>query len=720
MVRPSPRSVVPHVVAFCCRNAWLIVSLGILVGAGCSYHAFRHFSLNSNINGILSERLDWRQRELQFEHAFGRYQTIVAVVDAPTSELKDAAIAELVRALNDDAGKFERVGVPNEVEFFQKYGMLFEDSAALQQRLDGLVRAEPLIRDLSEDLSLRGLVAMLEDILIGVNSGRVALDALGPTFTLFSDTIDDVLAGRPSSFSWSALSQGKFVRDRAIGIIEVKPMLDYRSIEPGHLATQEIRKLAEEIIPRFQARVRLTGPVAVSDEEFGSIKENAWRNGLITGGIVLSVLWLALRSMRLVFAIIISTAVGLSATAAVGLAIVGSFNIISVYFAVLFVGIGVDFAIQFSVRYRAERFLISNLPSSVISAGNHVSFPLTLASLATAAAFFSFLPTDYRGLSELGLIAGCGMLIAFAASISLLPALIIVSNPKEEDAPAGYTVLAPVDEALARYRTPIIASTIAIVIAALPSLYWLKFDFDPTNLRNPRSESIATYRDLATDPANAVNGVEVLAPSLEKADEIAVTARAVPNVFRAMTLSSFLPEQQAEKIEKLRRAKASLEAVLKPADNAQEASDDENVAALREGAERLNDLGRHPDARSNAPAVRLASRLDLLAAAPTSVRKSAQATFIQPFVANLKSLDNALDVSPVTMSTLPESLRNNWITRDGLSRVSISPRGDLSGPDDLRRFAIDVLTVIPNATEGPISIYEAGRTVVLVAPQLVV
>ncbi len=170
--------------------------------------------------------------------------------------------------------------------------------------------------------------------------------------------------------------------------------------------------------------MRLTGPIAINDEQFGSIKENAVRNGAITVAIVVFILWLALRSGPLILALVINLLVGLAATAALGLMMLGAFNIISIYFAVLFVGIGVDFAIQFSVRYRDERHRLGDLQTAFRSAGSRVALPLALASLATAAGFFSFLPTDYKGVSELGLIAGVGMLVAFLTSMTLLPALI--------------------------------------------------------------------------------------------------------------------------------------------------------------------------------------------------------------------------------------------------------------------------------------------------------
>ena len=205
-----------------------------------------------------------------------------------------------------------------------------------------------------------------------------------------------------------------------------------------------------------------------------------------------------------------------------GLLLVGKFNLISVYFFVLFVGIGIDFSIQYSVRYRAERHDIPNLREAIRAAGYYVAAPLTLAGFATALGFFSFLPTNYKGVSELGAIAGCGMLIAYLTSVTVLPALIDLLNPAGEPEPLGYTALAPLDHFLDRNRLTVLWGVVATVVILLPSLYWLRFDFNPLNLRNPHTEAHGDLsRSRRSDPATNLNALEVLAPNLEAADAVA-------------------------------------------------------------------------------------------------------------------------------------------------------------------------------------------------------
>ncbi len=212
---------------------------------------------------------------------------------------------------------------------------------------------------------------------------------------------------------------------------------------------------------------------------------------------------------------------GLAVTAATGLAMVGAFNPISVAFAVLFVGIGVDFGIQLSVRYRRERHVNNNLNAALAAAAAGIANPLALAAAATAAGFYAFGPTDYRGISELGLVAGTGMIIAFITTITLLPALLTLSKPPGEPKEIGYRRLAPVDRFMARHRIPILLLTGVAVMAGLPLLNDLKFAFNPLSLRSAKVESVATLLELMRDPANTLNGVDVLAPSLQDAEAMA-------------------------------------------------------------------------------------------------------------------------------------------------------------------------------------------------------
>jgi hopanoid biosynthesis associated RND transporter like protein HpnN len=627
--------------------------------------------------------------------------------------LTGAATVDLTRALAEEKALFPDVSNAGATEFFAQHGLLFLPKEALAKDLGGLIQGEALVQDLASDRSLRGLIAGLEDVLLGLQSNRLRLDDLGRPLNQVSDTLDNVLAGRPASFSWRVLMQGRPAAPNDLrGFIEVHPKLDFSALQPGLRASEAIRRIAADVLPKYQASLRLTGVVTMNDEQFGTIKENAVRNGVVTLAIVAFILWLALRSGRLMAAVAVNLFVGLAATAALGLFMVGAYNLISVYFSVLFVGIGVDFGIQFSVRYRSERHDIGDLAKAIRSAGFRIGAPLTLAACATAAGFLSFLPTDYKGVSELGQIAGCGMLIAFATTITLLPALIVLLNPPGEPEPLGYSSLAPIDDYMNRRRIGIIAGTAIVVVGGLPLLDWLSFDFNPINLQSPKTESIATYIELSRDPSADTNAIQVLAPSLEQGNVIAARVSKLPEVSHVVTLSSFVPDDQGEKLPLVQNAATKLAPAFDPKNGQPPPADAENVEALNEGAQRLMEAAGDRRGPGADAARRLSLDLSKLALATRAARDKATDSFIWSLGQVLDSLQASLQTPLVTLASLPQDLTRDWVTSDGRARVSIAPKDDPSDNGAMRRFARAVLAVEPSATEGPISILQAGDLVV--------
>src|SRR5260370_11654457 len=332
--------------------------------------------------------------------------------------------------------------------------------------------------------------------------------------------------------------------------VEIRPVLDYAALMPRKVATEAIGQAAADldIGAKYGAKLRLRGPGGIADGEYAPLEEAAFVNTTVPIVVVLTILWLALRSWHIILAVFVSLIVGLSITAAIGLAMVGARSLIAVAFVVLFIGLGVDFGIQFSVRYRAERHEVDNLHEALVNTESHVGAPLTLAAAATAAGFLSFLPTDYKGLSELGLLAGLGMIIAFLTSITLIPALLTVLRPPGEPEEMGFKSLAPVDRFMERHRTPVIVGTGLVVAAGLPLLYWLQFDFNPLNLRSAKVESVATFLELRSDPSIGASSIYVLAPNKEAANTDAERLSKLTEVSSIRTVENFIPADQQPKL----------------------------------------------------------------------------------------------------------------------------------------------------------------------------
>jgi len=700
---------------------WRIISFSALLVAVSTWYVATHFAINTDIGRLLESDAPWAQRDAAIDKAFPqRGQLILAVVQAPAGELADAAANALADALRKRPERFHAVSQPGGGPFFERNGLLFADTAAVAGMAQQLAQARPLIGGLARDPSLRGLADTLGSLLgMPLQMGQVRLEDMAKPLNAASDTLDRVLAGKPAAMSWAGLVDDSLrpgPDGLAYAFVVVSPVLDYSDLEAGDAAARAIREAAGQLdlAGHYGAAVRLTGPQRLADEEFSSVSDGAALNGALTVLVVIGILWMALRSGRLIVAVLINLFAGLLMTAALGLAMVGALNMISVAFAVLFVGLGVDFGIQYGVRYRAERHDTDHLQEALVMAAHGTSAPLLLAAAATAAAFFCFLPTDYRGVAELGQIAGVGMGIAFLTTFSLLPALIRVLRPGGEAESPGFAWLAPADAFFDRHRKPVLFGTIALILIGAPLLPHLRFDFDPLHLKDPQSESMATLAALRDAPQAGTDDVSVLAPSLAQAQAVADKVGKLPEVARAVTLQTFIPADQPAKLDAIRAASAALGPALGqtplPA-----ATDTQRVNALRNAARQLSTAAAEHPGPGAQSASRLADHLKTLAQADAATRDRAEQAIALPLRLALARLQRSLDAQPVTQQTLPPELVRDWLTPDGRALVSIAPKlpppGQAGRDAALDRFIAAVQRVEPTATGGPIAIRGSADTI---------
>jgi hopanoid biosynthesis associated RND transporter like protein HpnN len=593
--------------------------------------------------------------------------------------------------------------------------MLFLPLTDVQATLQQLFKAQPFLGAMAADPSLRGILDSLSTALLGVTSGQAKLADLDAPIARFADSFSAAANGQVKYLSWRSLITGAPPRPEELRrFIEIQPALDFNALEPGKQASDAIRGTARALglAPENGVRVRLTGDVPLSDEEFGTLTDRAWLMGAAMLGGVLLTLWLALRSFKLIFAILVTLVVGLAVTMALGLLAVGVFNIISIAFIALFVGLGVDFGIQFSVRYRSERFLQPDLAKALCHTGRSVGVPLALAALATAVGFFSFLPTEYTGVAELGLVAGVGMMVAFLTSITLLPALLMLLLPGAEEQDVGFESLAWLDRYLTRRRKLVLriaalAGTVALVLSV-----FLRFDSNPLDLRSPKVESVSTLFDLMKNPETSPNTIDAPAPSLAAADGLAAKLSGLPLVAQALTLSSFIPEDQDRKIALVADANGILDSTLNPFDVKTPPGDGEIKASLAATAAKLRAAAGDDQAKSAADARNLADALTKLAEGGPDNRARAAKAFVPSLKTMLRQLTDSLTPQKVTLASIPPDMRAEWLASDGTARVQVFPKDTSNNPAALSAFSDQVLAVAPQATGAPISIRESGRTIV--------
>jgi hopanoid biosynthesis associated RND transporter like protein HpnN len=703
-------------VSLCARLPWIVAALGLALAVAAIIYAGGHFALSTNTDALISPKLEWRQRGAAFDKVFPQNDSIVVVVDGKTPELAEQAASALTDRLAARTDLFNGVRRPDGGPFWAKNGLLYAPTADVRSQMDKLISAQPFLGPIAADPSLRGLAATLSTALTGVTTGQAKLQDLHAPIARLADTLTSLRAGKTTYFSWQALIAGGAPDPHELRkLILVNPKLDYSQLQPAEDASAAIRKTAADLDlgPAHGVRVRLTGLAPLQDEEFGTLADRAALIGALALGAIVLMLWAAVRSARLIAVILATTMVGLVSAAAAGLLVFGAFNVISVAFIPLFVGLGIDFGIQFTVRFRSEQLTAPDSQAALKAAGAGMGRPLTLAATAIALGFLAFAPTDYNGLSQLGWIAGIGMFIALLLNLTLLPALITLTRPRtgggEEP---GQASLERLDGWVLKNRRLVIGTSVgaAVVCAALTP--FLRFDFNPIHLRSIHVESVSTLLDLMQDPDQSPNTLQAQRPTLVEADALAVKVRGLKEVDEARTLSSLIPTDQDAKLAIIKDAAGLLAFTLDPLVIAPPPSDEETVAALNQAAADLRAAAAGATGPAAVDALRLAQEFELLAKATTAARAKASAVIMPGLGTVLAQANAAFQAEPVTAATLPPDVVRDWLAPDGRARIAITPKGDANNNAVLGRFMDSVLKVVPDASGAPVDIRESGATVV--------
>ena len=707
---------IERIVAACCRNAYFIVLTAVLVSFMAGNYAISHFEMDTDTTNLVAPYTAWRQRVIQYDKLFPEGNNLLLiVVDGVTPERAEYGAATLAKRLSQHHELFLTVRRPDATPFFTHNGMLFLSTDEVRATTDALIRAQPFLGPLAADPSLRGILKSLDNLLKGVAHKQASLSDAERPMTAIAKSLDAAARGRIDFLSWRSLFTGTKPRTEELRkFIEVQPRLNFKSLRPALDAAALIRSQVNSLnlVPAQGIRVRLTGPVMLGDEDFASLQKNAGVMALVMVSAVLVTLLLAVQSFRIVLAIVLTVATGFVMTTAAGLLYANKFNSISIAFIALFIGLGVDFAIQFAVRYRAERYLGDNVVQALSRAGGRIGLPLALAAAAIASGFYSFFPTNYSGVAELGVVSGTGMLIAFGLSITLLPAILSIIGAPGEPEHVGFRFFVPVDDWLHKHRRFVLSTAMVVGALSIVLIPFLRFDSDPLQLRNPKSESVSTLRDLMTDSLTSPNVISVLAPSLSKAGPLADRIRAVPGVGTVLTLMSFIPRDQPAKLALIEDADTLLDETINPFSTQQSPSDADVVKAMRNTATSLRAAAATDRTGAGRSAIAMATALEAVVARGARARSLATDALVPGVTVLLNQIRNALTAQRVTLATLPDDLKRSWIAVDGTARIEVHAKdGTLSGTA-LRDFTNRVQAVAPTATGAPIMVQGFGATIV--------
>ena len=697
--------------------AVLAAALALTLCAG--YVTVTTIGINTDTTDMLSEELAFRRNNTAVRAAFPQLTDVLSiVVEAGAGDAAGDAAARLARDLGGRPDNFHSVFYAEGDPFFRRNGLLYLSYDELQALADRLARAEPLLATLSRDMSLRGLAEVL-GLALGQDLDPAEQRFLVPVLARLAETARAV-ANAPADgppirpMSWGEILNGtaEDAGERRRFIL-AQPVLDYGSLEPAARAIATVRARAKALGLEEDAgvRVRLTGEPVMLQDELRSVKSGLGLVGLASLVLVSIILAAGLRSPRLIFAVLATLIMGLVWTAGFAALVVGELNLISVAFAVLFIGLSVDFGIHFVLRYR-EALDRGAARHPLRFAAEGVGGPLSLSALAAAIGFFAFFPTSYRGLSELGLISGTGMFIALIANLTVLPAILRLWPAKPSAQPSGRRGtlggLAAAQAALAHRPLAVVFCGLALGLAALLALPQAGFDDDPLNLRDPKSESVSTLHDLIADPRVQPYSAELLVPDLESAEALAAELERRPEVAAAVTLADYVPEAQDDKLAVIEEMSFFLAPVFLGGGETLAPPD---AAVRRAALARLRaSLGTAGGALAG-PAKDLIAAIEALDPGPDSL-SALEAAWLGGLPARLEDLGLALEAGPVGLDDLPAPLRERSLAADGRALIEIRPAEDLREAEARRRFVDAVVAVAPHASGTPVTITAAGRAVV--------
>jgi hopanoid biosynthesis associated RND transporter like protein HpnN len=694
------------------RYARVTILVALAATVAAVYGVATQLSINTDTEDMLSADLPFRQDSNAHSVAFPQLSdNIVVVIDAATPDLADDSATMLARRLREHPQVFGSLFDPRGEPFFRTNGLLYLDIEELSNLADRLAQAQPFLGTLWRDASLRGLAGMLGLAIDEVTKEKGATPfEIARVLNAIAEVAERQAAGRFGLLSWELLmGKVKDDADESRRLIVIQPALDYASLAPAEQAMKLLREIARDLAldSEHGVSVRLTGSAALAQEELASVSQGMGLAAALSLILVAVLLVVGLGSPRLAGATVATLLMGLTWTAAFALVAIGSLNLISVAFAVLFIGLSVDFGIHFGLRYREAIDAGAGHKAALEQAASGVGGALTLSAVAAAIGFFSFLPTDYRGLAELGLIAGVGMFIALFANVTVLPALLTLMplSPK------------PVRRAPMRLggRTgssrAIAWGALALGLAALALVPAARFDFDPLNLKDPSTESVGTLLDLMEQSRTSPYSITVLAPNLDAAVTLAGRLSKLDEVDDTATLIDYVPKNQDEKLAVIE----DMALFLAPAFAAAPGKASIDPASRAAAVMTLQgDLDRLAGAAKGAPlgdaAGRLSSALAALIGSGALAELEARLMTLLP--GRLRALSDSLDAGPVTFDDLPDSLRRRHVAADGRASVEVYPKENLHQHQALRRFVGAVRAVALHATGSPVVILEAGNTVV--------
>ncbi len=725
--------------------ALLIVSgLGLALISALVSVLFLH--MDSNQDNLVSPSVPFQKRYLENLKNFGDQEYLFVVIQTGGTEKGKARAIQFAERLNDRLSEqpdlIQAVYFRISADDLGDGALLFASPEEARKLTAMITFLAPYVDRWFRDGSLAGLFNMMSELLSGegpedggrkTEGGRPGMAEMNPALLGqalgflkdFLTRVNETLSGKEPSGPLFDLGQGRgqyfFSASGKLLVMRVLPAKDFGSLDVIGKPLAAVRQAIETLRSDFpDLTVGLTGRPALQADEMETTNRDMTRAAIIAVLLVGLLFMIVLHGWLRPFLVLFSLAMATAWSFGFATVTVGALNLLSVVFALVLVGIGVDFGIHVVMRYVEARGKGLGVADAVQASLLRTGPGVILGALTSVCAFYSVLGSDFTGLGQLGLIGGTGVLFCLVAMMVVLPAMLLLAGKRNLFPSSMPRITAmPLLERFFKYPKGVLVFLLAATLLALPGLFKVRFNYNLLELQARGLESVE-YERILVETADESSWYAIMAAkTLDQVKDLTKKLDAIPSVARVESVLDFIPSHQEEKSAQYRKAAAALEHVpdrLPPERPVVARQLEEALVRLSDALANLEEKLFAAGAKqelaqvgSNLEAVD--SAIEQLKTHPDHAARlgGLEASLRRDITTSLKQLKRWLSAKSVTPENLPPGLRDLYVGKDGQFQMKVSPTADIWNFDKLGHFVADLRRVDPHVSGVPVGVYESAR-----------
>ena len=721
--------------ALVARYPRLILFLALLLSVASIVLTKNRMEFLTGRDDLMPRNAPFQREYRAYREAFGDQEEIVVVAESADAELTMRFCDALNEKLKKDTALYREIFYPGGLPFFRRNGLLFMPLEDIKNLRRTLTMAAPVLGDLAAVPSVQTLFTSLTG---QINSYLAKPDPAALQSLTFMLTILDKgfkgFDGKNSALSMDAFlkggGEGKPSTLETAGrqqIITVLPVRDESSFAPAEKAILQVRSEVQALLKKPEYKGINAGLTGIPVLEYEEMSTSQHDMGIATGlSLLLTVILLliAFRGLLNVIASMVSLIVAICLSFGFATVAVGHLNILSMVFAVMLIGLGIEYSIQVVLRYQEELGRGATHHEAINTGLSRNLFSIIMAAATVALAFITFIFTDFKGISELGIIAAGGIVICVLTTFTVLPAMLVLMERFRKPAGPSLRGVAmqkadphPLLKTLFSRPKLIISVTLIASLAALYPLSRTSFDYNMMNLQAKGLESVNYAYKLMRSKENS--GYFGVAIARDRSEAASLTERLekLPAVDHVVSILALVPDKQEAKLAELAGLRQVMERVkpLPYEENLQVMELPQVFEKFRGGVDRLSQSLAVQKAPEAAPVGAFLATLDKFFASlekekdrgALGMLREFQGSMFADLPAKLTTLKESLEASPVTEKDIPESLRGRFVGKGGRLLLQIAPKKEIFEREPLKEFVSQIRSVVPNATGEPVNVHDS-------------